>query len=101
MGKTEPAHKIPLGNITVAIWENEMENQEVWFNVTATRRYKDGDTWKDTTSFRRNDLPTVSKGIDLAMMWILVRERKLAKQVEVDSHPRKPKSRNGRSPSRN
>ena len=78
MGKKEPAHKIQLGNISVAIWENESEDQEVWFNVSVSRSYKDGDRWKDTSSFRRNDLPIVSKGVDLALMWILVRERRLS-----------------------
>ena len=68
--KKEPAHRIPLGRITAAIWANETDNGRVWFNVTVTRSYRDGDEWKDTSSFSRDDLPIVAKAADMAYAWI-------------------------------
>jgi len=35
---------------------NHNQRNEVWFNVTVSRLYRDGDRWQDTTSFRRDDL---------------------------------------------
>jgi hypothetical protein len=80
MGKNEPTHEIKFRRIRATIWANETEDQEVWFNVTVSRLYKDGDKWKDTSSFRRDDLPIVSKAIDMAYTWILVREQQLEQQ---------------------
>jgi hypothetical protein len=38
--------------------------------VTISRSYKDGDDWKETTSFGRDDLPLVAKAVDMAHTWI-------------------------------
>jgi hypothetical protein len=35
-------------------------------NVTITRLYKEGNDWKDSTSFGRDDLPLLAKVTDLA-----------------------------------
>jgi hypothetical protein len=63
-------HEERLGRIKAAVWENETENG-VRHNVTICRLYKDGDKWKDTTSFGRDDLPLVAKVADRAHTWIL------------------------------
>lgn len=39
-------------------------------NVTINRLYKDGDTWKRSDSFGREDLPLMAKVADLAHTWI-------------------------------
>jgi hypothetical protein len=39
-------------------------------NTTITRLYKEGDNWKRSESFGRDDLPLVSKVADLAQTWI-------------------------------
>jgi hypothetical protein len=39
-------------------------------NVTVSRLYKDGEQWKQTTSFGREDLPLLAKVVDLAHTWI-------------------------------
>ena len=59
--KQKPVNEIRLGRIQAAIWANQTEQRDVWFNVTVTRLYKEGDQWKDTTTFRRDDLPIVAK----------------------------------------
>lgn len=65
----KPAHEIRLGRIKATIWENSTENGSR-HNVTLRRLYKDGDQWKDSESFGRDDLPLVAKVSDLAHTWI-------------------------------
>jgi len=40
------------------------------FNVTIQRSYKDGDTWKNSSSFGRNNLLVVSLIAARAFEWI-------------------------------
>lgn len=67
--KNRPVHEVRLGRIRAAIWQNETEIG-TRHNVTVSRLYKDGDDWKDSTSFGRDDLPLVVKVCDLAHSWI-------------------------------
>ena len=67
--KEKPAHQIRLGSIKAAIWKNDTENG-VRYNTTFSRLYKDGDEWKQTESFGRDDLLLLGKVIDLAHSWI-------------------------------
>ena len=67
--KARPVHEIRLGRIRAAIWENETQNG-TRHNVTVSRLYKDGDDWKDSGSFGRDDLPLVGKVCDQAHSWI-------------------------------
>lgn len=67
--KNRPVHEVRFGRIRAAIWQNETENG-TRHNVTITRLYKDGDDWKDSTSFGRDDLPLVAKVCDQAHSWI-------------------------------
>ena len=66
----KPIHKMNFGRIRVAIWENEARESKV-YSVTLTRTYKDGDTFKDTTSLGRDDLLVASKALELAYCWIV------------------------------
>jgi len=68
MTKQKPVHEIRLGRIKATIWENETE-QGMRHNVTVHRLYKDGDEWKQTASFGREDLPLVAKVVDMAHTW--------------------------------
>ena len=68
-GKAKPVHEVRLGRIKAAIWANETENG-VRHNVTISRLYKDGDEWKSSHSFGRDELPLVEKVADLAHAWI-------------------------------
>ena len=67
--KQKPVHEIRLGRIKAAIWANETDNG-TRHNVTITRLYKDGDEWKTSTSFGREELPLVAKVADMAHSWI-------------------------------
>jgi hypothetical protein len=67
--KTKPVHEIRLGAIKAAIWANETQNG-LRHNVTLSRLYKDGEEWKTSDSFGRDDLPIVAKIADMAHTWI-------------------------------
>jgi hypothetical protein len=67
--KQKPVHEVRLGRIKAAIWANDTDNG-TRHNVTITRLYKDGDEWKTSTSFGREELPLVAKVADLAHTWI-------------------------------
>ena len=69
MSKQKPAHEIRLGRVKATIWAHETDNG-TRHNVTVSRIYKDGDDWKQTASFGRDDLPLVAKVVDLAHLWI-------------------------------
>jgi len=68
--RNKPAHEIRLGKIRVTIWANSTEDHDIWFNATVSRIYRDESTWKDATTFRRDDLPVLSKALDMAYEWI-------------------------------
>jgi len=67
--KAKPVHEIRLGRVKAAIWANETE-QGLRHNVTITRIYKDGNDWKTSHSFGRDELPLVLKVADMAHSWI-------------------------------
>ena len=69
MAKPEPVHKIRFGRRKAAIWKNETDNG-TFYNVTFQRSYKNGENWKDTESFGRDDLLVVAKLADEAHSWI-------------------------------
>ena len=65
----KPVHEVRLGRIKAAVWENNTANG-VRHNVTILRIYRDGEQWKTSDSFGRDDLPLVTKVADLAHSWI-------------------------------
>ena len=67
--KAQPVHEIHLGSIKAAIWENETE-VGTRHNVTVSRLFKEGEDWKQTTSFGRDDLLPLAKVGNLAHTWI-------------------------------
>ena len=69
MSKNKPVHEIRMGRVRAAIWQNETE-AGVRRNVTFTRLYKDGEQWKDSTSFGRGDLLLLAKLADAVHTWL-------------------------------
>lgn len=67
--KKKPVHEARMGRIKAAVWENDTSNG-TRYGVTFTRLYKDGDQWKDSTSFGRDDLPLLAKVADQVHTWI-------------------------------
>ncbi len=69
MPAKRPANEIRYGFVKVLVWENETSNG-TRYNVTAARLYKDGDEWKETSSFGRDDLLLLCKALNDAHSWI-------------------------------
>lgn len=67
--KNKPIHEIRFGAVKAAIWENQNE-KGTRYSVSVSRIYKEGDEWKRTESFGRDDLLVLAKVADLAHTWI-------------------------------
>jgi hypothetical protein len=76
----KPVHKLRIGTLSVAIWENSNDNGS-WYSVTPARGYKDGEIWKDSDSFGFDDLLTLAKLLDQAHSWI---QEKLAQRPPAE-----------------
>ncbi len=66
MSKPIETLSVPAGKggfLNASIWENEIEQDRVRFktySVTIERRYRDGEEWKTSKSFRANELLQVA-----------------------------------------
>ena len=81
-----PVAQIRLSKVKAAIWKNQTENG-TFYNVTFSRLYraeekKEQPTWKDSTSFGRDDLLLLAKVADQAHTYIVER---LNEPVDTDS----------------
>ena len=73
-GNHKPIQTIRLGAIKAAIWENTF-GDNTRYSVSLCRLYKDGDQWKTTESYGRDDLLLLAKVADQAHTWICERMR--------------------------
>jgi hypothetical protein len=64
-----PVHEIRYGNIKAVIWKNQTANGSM-HNVTVARIYKDGDDWKESSGFGRDDLLILAAALNEAFRWI-------------------------------
>jgi hypothetical protein len=69
MAKSPPVHEIRLGFIKVSVWRNDTRSGER-HNITMSRLFKDGDVWRSSDHFGRDDLLLLCKAIDVAHSWI-------------------------------
>jgi hypothetical protein len=77
-----------MGVVKAAIWKNDTESG-VRFNVTVSRIYKDGDEWKSTDSFGRDDLLVLGKVVDRAHSWIHDESQADEREETSSTHRRK------------
>ncbi len=75
----KPVHEARLGRVKAAVWANTGESG-VWYSVVFSRLYKEGDAWKRSDSFSRDDLPLVAKVADQVHTWIY-------EQQGAENHP--------------
>jgi hypothetical protein len=69
--RNRPVHVERIGNIRAGIWANDGGQAGVYFTVTPSRIYKDGqDRWQSTDRFGRDDLLILAKVLDRAHSWI-------------------------------
>ena len=64
-----PVHEVRIGLIRAAVWANSTRDAVI-HNVTFERRYRDGEEWKSTNSFGRDDLLKLAKVADEVHSWI-------------------------------
>lgn len=65
----QPVHVIRFGMIKACIWHNQTRAGDR-HNVTVARLYRDGDLFRESTHFNREDLLVLAKILDLAHTWI-------------------------------
>jgi len=65
----KPVHVVRLGLIKGAIWHSQTRHGER-FNATFTRLFKDGDVWRESNHFGRDDLLLLAKVADMTHTWI-------------------------------
>lgn len=67
--KKRPAFEAKAGLVRATVWPNETKDG-IRHNVTLTRRYKDGETWKSTPSLGERDLMDGVRALVEAEAWI-------------------------------
>lgn len=68
--RTQPAKTFRIRNVRAAVWANPGEYGPM-YSVQFSRGYKDGDEWKSTASFGRDDLLVLAEVTRLAFHWIV------------------------------
>jgi len=81
-----PAHEIRIGRIRATIWVHQPDGRNAAFNTTITRLYKDGEVWRDSTVFYRDDLPVIAKVADMAYSWIWTHGTQVESSAILDTH---------------
>jgi hypothetical protein len=71
--KPQPIKTLRAGRIQAAIWENHSDKGS-FYNVTVSRSYKDGDTWKSSDSFGRDDLLVLAQLLGATYTFILQKQ---------------------------
>ena len=90
MPKDKPILEVRMGMIKVAVWKNDTQNG-VLYKATFSRIYRDGNEWKTTESFGRDDLLVLAKVADQAHSWIHTQS-----QEDRDDNGRRPSLRDSR-----
>ncbi len=83
----KPVHRIRLSAISAAIFKNESDQGHVRYNTQFDRSYKDGEGWKHTQSFGRDDLLLLGKVADLAHSWIFEQQQANRESAPSDPNP--------------
>lgn len=65
-----PVHEIRVGLILARIWRKKTRSG-VRHTVSVVRLYRNGDTWKESSRFGREDVPVVRLVLDRAYGWVL------------------------------
>ena len=66
----KPIHEIRIGLIKARIWRKRTR-PDVRHSIAVVRLYRNGDIWKESARFGRDDLPLVRLVLDRAHTWIL------------------------------
>jgi len=67
---SRPLHEIRVGLIKAQI-RRRRTRPGIRYTITVVRLYRNGDVWKESTRFGRDDLPLVRLVLDKAHTWTL------------------------------
>lgn len=67
--RRRPVHELRRGLIKVRIWQKGTRSG-VRHSVAVTRLFRNGDTWKESARFGRDDIPLLRLVLDEAHTWI-------------------------------
>ncbi len=84
---TKPVRVFRLRAISASVFENHAKTDErdvTFHKVSLQRTYKDGDEFKTTTSFGRDDLPVAKLLLEQAWQFILETEAGRGKEVAAE-----------------
>ncbi|MDA1016754.1 MAG: hypothetical protein O3A00_20140 [Planctomycetota bacterium] len=73
MASTAPEKTFRIGLVSASIFANEVDGEggkRTIRNVNLQRRYRDGDSWKSSTSFGLADLPNALRVLQLAQEYV-------------------------------
>lgn len=66
----QPHHEIRRGLIKVRIWRRQSRSKSR-YSLQVVRIFRNGDQWKESTRFGRDDIPLARLVLDEAYTWIL------------------------------
>jgi hypothetical protein len=85
---SKPVKTFRLRGVSASAFQNHTESKgrDVTFHkVSLQRRYRDGDEWKTTSSFSRDDLPIARLLLERAWQFILDSEAKSRRSSDDDT----------------
>ena len=65
----KPAHELRISGLKATIWKNDTDKGPR-YNTTFERTYRDGDEWKSSSSFGRDDLLVLAHLATESFRWI-------------------------------
>ena len=66
----QPHHEIRRGLIKARIWRRQSRSKSR-YSLQVVRIFRNGDQWKESTRFGRDDIPLARLVLDEAYTWIL------------------------------
>lgn len=66
---SKPEFSVKFGSVRASVWKNEGKNGS-WYSITIVRVYKQGDEYKESSSFSLEELPLVQLVADRAFHWV-------------------------------
>ena len=67
-----PVHEVRIGLIKARAWRRRTRTGP-HYSISVVRLYCDGDLWKESTRFGRDDVPALRHALDRLHSWILER----------------------------
>lgn len=78
-GTNKPEQKFRAGSITATIWAKEVPSRDkktmvTLYNTEIVKNYKDGEEWKKTNNFNKEDLIKVSVVLNKVVEFLYLNE---------------------------